>query len=152
MLGTILAPAAGCESAPLISVVVERDHGHGFADDERVAWRLDTVPKRLEERPELLVVAVGIDHDLRDQAIQIGQIPVAVVVTILHHALRSRPRRSTPRGRRSISFSWACAARRQRIFSPTAPPQQGFFLLPARKLINDKASAEAQTLAAPDHR
>jgi hypothetical protein len=73
VLRAIRPPASRRQPSPRVPVVVEADDGHRLPDHECVARYRDVVLERVSERPELLVVAVGVDEDLVEEVIDIGR-------------------------------------------------------------------------------
>src|SRR6266536_1950968 len=74
--GNKQAVAPRRQAAALVPIVVYLDHRDRLADDEPVRRQGDIVLEGLPERPQLLVVVVGVDGDLLDQMVQIGGAPV----------------------------------------------------------------------------
>ena len=85
MLCAIDAAARRRQATPFIPVVVESADRDRFADHEGVARDNDGVLERLPERPELLVVAVGVLGDRIDERIEHGQF---LMISVLRHESR----------------------------------------------------------------
>jgi hypothetical protein len=72
VLAAIWAAAFGRQSAPIIAIVVELHHRDWLADYKRISGNSEIILERLPKGPELFVLAVSIDRNLRDQLIQRG--------------------------------------------------------------------------------
>lgn len=64
-----LTPAHGDQATTFVAVEVHRDDLHAGADDPATEREAGIVLEHLAERPELLVLTVGVDDDILDQVV-----------------------------------------------------------------------------------
>src|SRR5580700_2387251 len=74
VFGAILPPASRGQAATLVAVIVEADHRYRLADHKSIGRQGERVFESLVKRPELLLLAVGVNDDFRDQRVQFHQI------------------------------------------------------------------------------
>ena len=70
MLGAVLPAAPDGQPAAFVPVVIDLQHRNRFSHHKGVGGQTNLVFHDLPEGPELLVVAVGVDHDVLDQIVQ----------------------------------------------------------------------------------
>ena len=74
----MLSAASRSQPAALVAIVVNLDHRDRLADNKGISGQGNVVLEGLPYGPQLLVVAVGVNEDLLDQRVQVGEVLVAV--------------------------------------------------------------------------